>query len=203
MQVILLERIARLGQMGQTVEVKPGFARNYLLPQKKALRATSANLSLFEAQRAKLEADNATRKAEAEKLAASMEGLKLTILRQAGEAGHLFGSVSARDIADAAKEAGHSIARSQVAMHHPIKTLGIFTEEVQLHPEVSLMVSVNIARNADEAKIQEKTGKAFLSAMAAEEDAKRSRAASKAADAAANAAEDAAAEEAQAPAAEA
>ncbi len=190
MQVILLERIPTLGQMGQTVDVKPGYARNYLLPTKKALRATQSNIAYFEAQRAKLEAANAERKVEAEKVAATLNGLKIVILRQAGEAGHLYGSVSARDIADAAKAAGHPISRDMVAMHHPIKTLGVFDEEVHLHPEVAVTIKVNIARNVDEAKIQDTTGKAFLSSIVAEEESRKAKAAAAAERAAARAAEE-------------
>lgn len=173
MEVILLERIGRLGQMGQKVTVKPGYARNYLLPQKKALRATEANIAYFEAQKAKLEADNAARKVEAEKLAKKMEGLKVVILRQAGETGLLYGSVSARDIADAVTAAGFKVERNMVQMHHPIKTIGLMEEAVHLHPEVEVIVKLNIARTAAEAKIQEEKGTAVIASTAlAEEEAK-------------------------------
>lgn len=172
MQVILLERIGRLGHMGETVTVKPGYARNFLLPQKKALRATEANIAYFEAQKAKYEAENAARKAEAEKLAKKVDGFKVVILRQAGETGQLYGSVSARDISDAITAAGHKVERSMVDMHHPIKTLGIFEELVRLHPEVEIKVKVNVARNEDEAKIQDQKGTAVLASTAlAEEEA--------------------------------
>lgn len=182
MQVILLERIHRLGHMGETVSVKPGFARNFLLPKKKALRATEANLAYFNAQKSKLEADNATRKVEAEKLAKVIDGLKIVVLRQAGETGHLYGSVSARDIAQAVIDAGHKVERSMVDMHHPIKTIGLFDEVVHLHPEVQITVRVNVARNVDEAKVQWEKGAAVLSALAlAEEEAAKAEAAALAA----------------------
>lgn len=171
MQVILLERIGRLGHMGDTVTVKPGYARNFLLPQKKALRATEANVAYFEAQKARYEADNAARKAEAEKLAKVVDGFKVVILRQAGETGQLYGSVSARDISDAISAAGHKVERSMVDMHHPIKTLGIFEELVRLHPEVEVKVKVNVARNEDEAKIQDQKGTAVLASTALAEEA--------------------------------
>ncbi len=170
MQVILLERIGRLGRMGDTVTVKPGYARNFLLPQKKALRATEANVAYFEAQKAKYEAENAARKAEAEKLSKTVDGLKVVILRQAGETGHLYGSVSARDIADAICAAGYKIERSMVAMHHPIKTLGIFNEVVHLHPEVEVTVKVNVARNEVEAKVQDEKGAAVVASTALNEE---------------------------------
>lgn len=171
MEVILLERIGRLGHMGDKVTVKPGYARNFLLPQKKALRATEANIAYFEAQKAKYEADNAARKAEAEKLAKKVDGLKVVILRQAGETGQLYGSVSARDISDAITAAGHKVERAMVDMHHPIKTLGIFEELVRLHPEVEVKVKVNVARNADEAKIQDEKGSAVVASTALSDEA--------------------------------
>ena len=150
MEVILLERIEKLGQMGDTVKVKPGFARNYLLPQKKALRATKANMARFEADRVNLEAANLQRREEAEKVAKTMEGLTLLIIRQAGEGGMLYGSVSGRDVADAIKEAGFSIERRNVALDTPIKSLGINAVRVALHPEVAVTVTVNVARSQDE-----------------------------------------------------
>ena len=172
MEVILLERIGRLGHMGDKVVVKPGFARNYLLPQKKALRATPANLAIFEAQKAKLQADNAARKVEAEKLSTQVDGLKVVVLRQAGETGYLYGSVSARDIADAITAAGFKVDRSMVDMHQPIKTIGLFPEIIHLHPEVQVTVTINVARNEDEAKQQEAKGAAVLASTAlAEEEA--------------------------------
>lgn len=173
MQVILLERIHKLGHMGETVSVKPGFARNYLLPQKKALRATEANLAYFESQKAKLEADNSARKSEAEKIAKKLDGVKVVVLRSAGETGHLYGSVSARDIADAVNAAGFKITRDMVAMHQPIKTLGIFEEVVRIHPEVEVTVKLNVARNEIEAKTQWEKGIAVTaSSVLAEEEAK-------------------------------
>lgn len=173
MQVILLERIHKLGHMGETVSVKPGFARNYLLPQKKALRATEANLAYFESQKAKLEADNSARKSEAEKIAKKLDGVKVVVLRSAGETGHLYGSVSARDIADAVNAAGFKISRDMVAMHQPIKTLGIFEEVVRIHPEVEVTVKLNVARNEIEAKTQWEKGAAVTaSSVLAEEEAK-------------------------------
>lgn len=166
-EVILLERIERLGTMGQTVKVRPGFARNYLLPQKKALRATKANLELFEKQRAELEAKNATKRAEAEELAKKIDGIKVVIIRQASEMGMLYGSVSARDVADAAKEAGHTIDRLMVQIDTPIKTLGLFPVKVKLHPEVTIKVTVNVARSLDEAKMQAEKGAAVIKAAEA------------------------------------
>ena len=150
MEVILLERIEKLGQMGDTVKVKPGFARNYLLPQKKALRATKANMARFESERATLEATNLKRREEAEKVAKTMDGLTLLIIRQAGEGGMLYGSVSGRDVADAIKEAGFVIERRNVALDTPIKSLGIYPVRVALHPEVSVTVTINVARSQDE-----------------------------------------------------
>ncbi|NTU77373.1 MAG: 50S ribosomal protein L9 [Alphaproteobacteria bacterium] len=168
MEVILLERIERLGPMGQVVKVRPGFARNYLLPHKKALRATKANLELFEKQRAELEAKNAAQRAEAEAKGAKMDNIKLVIIRQASEMGQLFGSVTARDVAEAAKEAGQTIERGMVQIDTPIKELGLFPVKVKLHPEVMVKVTVNVARSADEAKIQAEKGAALKKAAAAE-----------------------------------
>lgn len=154
MEVILLERIEKLGQMGEVVKVKDGYARNFLLPRKKALRATEANKKVFEAQRAQLEAQNLARKGEAEKVAAKMQGLSVTLLRQAGDSGQLYGSVSARDIAEAVTEAGFSINRNQVNLTAPIKTVGVSAVAVTLHPEVSVEVKVNVARSEAEAEKQ-------------------------------------------------
>lgn len=170
MEVILLERIGRLGHMGDTVSVKPGYARNFLLPQKKALRATPSNVAYFETQKAKLQAENATRKAAAETLAKKVDGLKIVVIRTAGEAGHLYGSVSARDIADAVTAAGYTITRDMVAMHHPIKTIGLFDEVVHLHPEVEVTIKVNVARSDAEAKIQFEKGAAVLASTALAEE---------------------------------
>ena len=150
MEVILLERIEKLGQMGDTVKVKPGFARNYLLPQKKALRATKANMARFEADRATLEAANLKRREEAAGVAKTMDGLTLLVIRQAGEGGMLYGSVSGRDVADAIKEAGFTIERRHVSLDTPIKSLGIYQVRVALHAEVSVTVTVNVARSQDE-----------------------------------------------------
>jgi large subunit ribosomal protein L9 len=153
-EVILLERIDRLGTMGQTVKVRPGFARNFLLPNKKALRATKANLELFEKQRAELEARNASDRAKAETLAKTMEGLTLVIIRQASEMGQLFGSVTARDVVEVANAAGQTLDRLQVQIDTPIKTLGLFTVKVKLHPEVTTRVTINVARSPEEAVAQ-------------------------------------------------
>jgi large subunit ribosomal protein L9 len=152
--LILLQRVDKLGQMGEMVKVKPGFARNYLLPQKKAMRANKANIERFEQQRAQLEAQNIKRRGEAERLAERVGGLSIVIIRQAGESGSLYGSVSSRDIADGCTEAGLTINRQQVVLDHPIKTLGIRTVQVVLHPEVSIPVKVNVARSAEEAAKQ-------------------------------------------------
>jgi large subunit ribosomal protein L9 len=152
MEVILLERIEKLGQMGDVVNVKPGYARNFLLPQKKALRASKANLSFFENQRAQLEALNLKRRDEAQAVASKMEGLQVLMVRQAGEGGQLYGSVSGRDVADAIKGAGFTIERRQVNLDQPIKTLGGYPIRVSLHPEVSVTVTINIARSVEEAE---------------------------------------------------
>lgn len=154
MQVILLERIEKLGQMGDVVRVKPGFARNYLLPMRKALRATKENMARFEAQRAQLEAHNLTRRQEAESVAARLEGLRVVLLRQAAESGQLYGSVTARDISEAVTEAGFTIQKSQVVLNQPIKELGLHTIRVVLHPEVSVAVSANVAKSVEEAEAQ-------------------------------------------------
>jgi large subunit ribosomal protein L9 len=165
-QVILLERVESLGQMGDVVRVKPGFARNFLLPQKKAMRATKENLAVFEKQRAQLEAQNLARTGEAEQVAGKMAGLAVVIIRQAGETGQLYGSVSNRDIAEAVTAAGFTVERRQVLLLQPIKALGIHATRVSLHPEVDIEVKVNVAQSADEAKAQAE-GKA--KAAAAEE----------------------------------
>ncbi len=152
--VILLERVENLGHMGQVVKVKPGYARNFLLPQKKALRATKDNLKYFESQRAQLEANNLRLRAEAEQVATKMAGLSVIMLRQAGETGQLYGSVSARDVSDAITEGGFTVERRQIVLDHAIKTLGLHSVKLSLHPEVSLQVTVNIAQSADEAAAQ-------------------------------------------------
>jgi len=173
MQVILLERIGRLGQMGDVVTVKDGYARNFLLPQGKALRATKANREHFESQRAQLEAHNLERKSEAEAVAVKLDGLSVIIIRQAGEAGQLYGSVSTRDIAGAVTEGGFSIERCQVMLDRPIKTLGLHDIRIALHAEVMPHVIINVARSADEAARQargeEVTGKAMEDAQEAED----------------------------------
>ena len=154
-ELILLERVEKLGQMGQVVKVRPGFARNYLLPQKKALRATKENLAYFETQRAQLEASNLKRKGEAEEVGGKLEGLKVVLVRQAGESGQLYGSVSSRDISDAVTAAGFTVERQQIVLDRPIKTLGIHAVRVALHPEVAVGIRVNVAQSEEEAKMQE------------------------------------------------
>ena len=166
-QVILLERVESLGQMGDVVRVKPGFARNFLLPQKKAMRATKENLAYFEKQKAQLVAQNLAQKGEAEKVAEKMAGLTVVIIRQAGETGQLYGSVSNRDVSDAVTAAGFTIERRQVLLQAPIKALGIHATRVALHPEVSIEVKVNVAQSEDEAKAQAE-GKRAAAAPAAE-----------------------------------
>lgn len=154
MQIILLERVEKLGQMGDKVNVKPGFARNFLLPQGKALRATPDNIKRFETERAQLEAQNLERRKEAEAVAAKMAELSVIIIRAASEAGHLYGSVNARDIADAVTAAGFTVTRGQIVLDKPIKTLGIFDLRIRLHPEVSEVVKVNVAQSEEEAQAQ-------------------------------------------------
>jgi large subunit ribosomal protein L9 len=158
MEVILLERVEKLGRMGEVVSVKAGFARNYLLPQKKALRASKDNLAFFESQKAKLEAQNAERKVEAEKVSSKISGLSVIIIRQSAETGILYGSVSARDVAEAVTAAGTAVERSQVAIDTPIKTLGLFKVRLVLHPEVSVSITVNVARTTEEAGLQAARG---------------------------------------------
>ncbi len=173
MQIILLERVESLGQMGDVVNVKPGYARNFLLPRNKALRATKENVSHFEAQKKVLEAENLKRRDEAQKVAGKMDGLKAVIIRQAAEAGQLFGSVTGRDIAEAIGNKGFKVDKSQVRMDRSYKLLGLFPVQVSLHPEVTVTVTINIARSEEEAKLQEKRGAALISkteeAEAAEE----------------------------------
>jgi large subunit ribosomal protein L9 len=154
MEVILLERIEKLGQMGDVVNVRPGFARNYLLPQKKALRATDQNKQGFEGQRAQLEAENLDNKHEAEAVAARMEGLKIIIVRQASDNNQLYGSVTVRNISQGVTEAGFSVDSKQVQMGRPIKTIGLFDVTIRLHPEVSLTIIANVARSEEEALAQ-------------------------------------------------
>jgi large subunit ribosomal protein L9 len=153
-ELILLQRVEKLGQMGEVVKVRPGFARNFLLPQKKALRASKDNMARFEEQRVQLEAQNLKRREEAERVAERIGGLTVVIIRQAGESASLYGSVSARDIAEATTAAGLTVTRSQVMLEHPIKTLGLARVRVELHPEVSIPVIVNVARSQEEAERQ-------------------------------------------------
>lgn len=154
MKVVLLERVENLGTIGDVVGVKDGYARNFLLPRHKALRATSANLKVFEAQKEQIVARNAAAKAASEKAAAELDGTSYIIIRQAGDSGQLYGSVSARDVADAVNEAGGKVERNQVVLNTPIKTLGLHQVQVRLHAEVALSVTVNIARSQDEAERQ-------------------------------------------------
>jgi large subunit ribosomal protein L9 len=163
-QVILLERVESLGQMGDVVRVKPGYARNFLLPQKKAMRATKENLAVFEKQRAQLVAQNLARKGEAEAVAEKMANLMVAVIRQAGESGQLYGSVSNRDISDAITAAGFTVDRRQVLLQQPIKALGIHATRVALHPEVAIEVRVNVAQSEDEAKVQAESGKVIPAA---------------------------------------
>lgn len=172
MDVILLERVEKLGIIGDVVSVKPGFARNYLLPQKKALRATGDNKERFEAQRSQIEATNLERRKEAEQVAQRMDGLVVTIVRQAGESGQLYGSVTARDIAEAVSEAGFMVTGGQIRLDRAIKVRGLHPIRTVLHPEVDVTVTANIAKSADEAKMQVERGGAVSDAeLAAEEDA--------------------------------
>lgn len=170
-ELILLQRIEKLGQMGDVVRVKPGYARNFLLPGKRAVRATKANMERFEQQRAELEAQNIKRREEAERVAERVGGLSVILIRQAGELGGLYGSVSSRDIADAATEAGLSISRAQVVLEQPLKTLGLHRVRVVLHPEVSIEITVNIARSTEEAEKQARGEAVGLAATQAEDEA--------------------------------
>jgi len=154
MQVVLLERVEKLGQMGDVVSVKEGFGRNFLLPQHKALRATKANLARFESQRAQLEARNLELKKEAEAVAAKLNGQVFVVIRQAADGGALYGSVSARDAAEAATEGGFSLSRNQVVLNTHVKELGLHDMRVILHPEVSATITINVARSAEEAVLQ-------------------------------------------------
>ncbi|MDN5568157.1 MAG: 50S ribosomal protein L9 [Paracoccus sp. (in: a-proteobacteria)] len=169
MQVILLERVAKLGQMGEVVNVKEGYARNYLLPQHKALRASTANIKAFEGQKAQLETRNAESKADAEKIAAKLDGEIFVVIRSASDSGALYGSVTTRDAADAAIEAGFSVDRKQVVLRDPIKYLGMHDVTVVLHPEVEATIVMNVARSTEEAALQAQ-GKS-IQEMAAEADA--------------------------------
>lgn len=162
-QIILLERVENLGAMGDVVAVKPGYARNFLLPQKKALRATKENIAYFETQKAHLQKLNAEKKADAEAVAKKIEGAKIVLLRQAAEGGQLFGSVTSRDIAEAVSaETKQTVTRGMVALNQNFKSIGLFPIDISLHPEVKVKVTVNIARSAEEAEVQAKTGKAVI-----------------------------------------
>ena len=169
MQVILLERVAKLGQMGDVVKVKDGYARNFLLPQGKALRATEANIKGFEARKAQLEVQNLETKKEAEAVGAKLDGQAFVVIRSASDAGALYGSVTTRDVADAATAGGFTVGRGQVVLDRPIKDLGLHTVSVSLHPEVAVKITLNVARSAEEAELQA-SGKSIQD-LAAEEDA--------------------------------
>lgn len=170
MQVILLERVAKLGQMGDVVDVKPGYARNYLLLQGKALTASKENIASFEGQKAQLEARNLETKTEAENLAAKLDGQQFIVIRQASDGGSLYGSVSTRDAATVASDEGFSIDRKQVIIRQPIKELGLHELEVHLHPEVDATITLNVARSPEEAELQA-SGKTIQEAAAEEEEA--------------------------------
>ena len=182
MEIILLERVENLGQMGDLVTVKPGYARNFLLPKGKAIRATAENRAKFDADRAQLEAENLAKRGEAEKVAEKMEGLTVQLIRAASEMGQLYGSATSRDIAEAITNAGFTVAKTQVDLNNAIKTLGLFEVRVVLHPEVSLDVTVNIARSADEAAEQQRLGRAIISDIAEREREEAAAAAKEAAD---------------------
>ncbi|WP_232495886.1 50S ribosomal protein L9 [Novosphingobium kaempferiae] len=154
MQIILLERIEKLGAIGDVVSVKDGYARNYLLPNKKALRANEANKKVFEANRAKIESDNAERRSAAEANSGNVEGKQIVLIRASSNSGQLYGSVSVRDIVDGLNEQGAGVSKQMIVLERPIKTLGIFDVKVNLHPEVSVNVKVNVARSPDEAELQ-------------------------------------------------
>ncbi len=156
MQIILLERIEKLGVIGDVVTVKDGYARNFLLPNKKAMRSNAANLKMFDASRDRIEADNAARRSDAQTLASDIEGTKIVLIRQASNAGHLYGSVSVRDIIEALHDGGHAhLTKTMVVLGRPIKTLGVFDVRINLHPEVAVTVTANIARSPDEALLQD------------------------------------------------
>jgi large subunit ribosomal protein L9 len=165
MEVILLERVAKLGQMGETVKVRDGFARNFLLPQGKALRANEANKKRFEAERSTLEARNLERKGEAQKVAEALEGKSFIVVRSAGETGQLYGSVAARDIIEVLASEGFNLGRNQVDLNHPIKEIGLHKVTLHLHSEVEIEIELNVARSAEEAERQAK-GESLTSAEA-------------------------------------
>lgn len=170
MQIILLERVEKLGTMGDVVTVKPGYARNFLLPTGKALRANKANLAKFEAEKAELVARNDQAKGEALKVAKDLEGVAVSIVRAASEMGQLFGSVNARDISAALVEAGHNVDRRQIVMDKAIKTLGLIDMRVNLHAEVSVSITLNIARSLEEAQTQLASGKAVIASELLDEE---------------------------------
>ena len=154
MQLILLERVEKLGAIGDVVTVKDGFARNFLLPRKKALRANEANRKVFEANRARIESDNANRRGDAEKEAVAFKDASVTLIRQASNTGQLYGSVAVRDLLEALEASGHKVVRSAIVLDKPIKAIGVYTVKVALHPEVSVAVKVNVARSPEEAEMQ-------------------------------------------------
>lgn len=162
MQVVLLQRVENLGQMGEVVAVKPGYARNFLIPRKKALRATKENLAYFEAQKKTLEAMNENTKKEAEAVAAKINDLSVVVIRQAAESGKLYGSVSTRDISEAVNAKGYKTNRDQFTLDNAIKLLGLFKAKLNLHPEVSVTITVNVARSEEEAKLQVERGGALI-----------------------------------------
>ncbi|GAA4812115.1 50S ribosomal protein L9 [Sphingosinicella ginsenosidimutans] len=164
MDVILLERIEKLGTIGDVVKVKNGYARNFLLPRGKALRANESNRKVFEANREKIEAQNAERRAGAEKEAKTIDGLKIQLIRQASNTGQLYGSVSARDLAEALEAEGHKVPKNQIVLDRPIKTIGLNDVKIALHPEVSVTIQVNVARSPEEAEMQAQ-GKDVLAEM--------------------------------------
>jgi large subunit ribosomal protein L9 len=164
MEVILLERVEKLGHIGDVVKVKDGFARNFLLPRKKALRANEANRKVFEANRDRIEAENAARRVEAEKEAKTLEGASVTLIRQASNTGQLYGSVAVRDLVDALIADGHKVTKAQVVLDRPIKAIGLYEVKVAPHPEVSVIVKVNVARSPEEAEMQAQ-GVDVMSAM--------------------------------------
>jgi large subunit ribosomal protein L9 len=170
MDVILLERVEKLGGIGDVVKVKDGFARNYLLPRKKALRANDANKKVFEANRERLVAENASRRADAEKEAKSLEGASVTLIRQSSNTGQLYGSVAVRDLVDALAADGHKVPKSAIVLDRPIKAIGVYEVRVSLHPEVPVMLKVNVARSPEEAEMQSQ-GVDVMAAMFERDDA--------------------------------
>lgn len=164
MEVILLERVEKLGAIGDVVKVKDGFARNYLLPNKKALRSNAANRKVFEANRARIEAENASRRSDAEKEAGNFNDVSVTLIRQASNTGQLYGSVAVRDLVEAITADGHKVNKAQIVLDRPIKSIGVYEVKVALHPEVSVTVKVNVARSPEEAEMQSQ-GVDVMSAM--------------------------------------